>query len=402
MIRTGILSLLVGCTATLCAVEPARLLSDINIVGGGLFSEAVLGERLFFAYQDAQGDELWVSDGSLDGTHVFADLVAGPGSSSPRELTRIGDRIYFSALDLVGDRELWVSNGTVGGTRRLVDIDPDGSSAPQDIGPGGDGLLFTASTADHGRELWTVDPASGDARRLSDIRPGAGDGIGIGQFATLDDGTRLFVANDGIHGRELWSWDGSSLRMLPEIVTGTGDPRFGALQAAGEQVFTTADTADSGTELWVATATTWTMPRDIRPGAQGSNPIFRTVVDGRAFFQADDGTHGREVWYSDGTSDGTRMLADLTDASVIYGPSNLGAAHGLCWFEADKPGEIFDGELWVTDGDPANTRMVAELRPGGQGSSSDPQHFVPMSDGRVLFLAQTVAGVTGVHEPWIT
>jgi ELWxxDGT repeat protein len=68
-----------------------------------------VGDRLFFTASDPEhGDELWVSDGSASGTVVVADIVPGTGGSDPSELTTVGDRLFFSAQDNAHGREVWV------------------------------------------------------------------------------------------------------------------------------------------------------------------------------------------------------------------------------------------------------------------------------------------------------
>ena len=42
------------------------------------------------------------------------------------------------------------------------------------------------------------------------------------------------------------------------------------------------------------------------------------------FFTADDGTNGRELWISDGTTAGTVMLKDINPGAAGSSPSNLG------------------------------------------------------------------------------
>ena len=38
-------------------------------------------------------------------------------------------------------------------------------------------------------------------------------------------------------------------------------------------------------------------------------------LKGKVFFTAQDYSHGREVWYSDGTADGTHMVKDINPDS---------------------------------------------------------------------------------------
>jgi len=87
---------------------------------------------------------------------------------------------------------------------------------------------------------------------------------------------------------------------------------------------------------------------DARTGAGSSEPTSFTIVGGQLFFVADDGVNGRELWISDGTADGTMMVANLRigggDANVIeltqFGDSLL--------FVADD--RILGQELWISDG----------------------------------------------------
>ena len=47
------------------------------------------------------------------------------------------------------------------------------------------------------------------------------------------------------------------------------------------------------------------MVKDINPGSRGSHPRYLTDdVGGTLFFAANDGTHGHELWKSDGTRRG--------------------------------------------------------------------------------------------------
>lgn len=73
-----------------------------------LLEVAAAANQVFFAGTSAkEGRELWVSDGTPEGTRLAADLVPGPESSSPSNLTVAGNRLYFTARDSRYGRELF-------------------------------------------------------------------------------------------------------------------------------------------------------------------------------------------------------------------------------------------------------------------------------------------------------
>jgi ELWxxDGT repeat protein len=66
-------------------------------------------------------------------------------------------------------------------------------------------------------------------------------------------------------------------------------------------LFFSADDGSHGLELWQSdgSAAGTHLATDIRPGLEGSGPMHLTDVDGRLFFSADDGLNGRGVWVLD-------------------------------------------------------------------------------------------------------
>jgi len=85
------------------------------------FSDLVsLGEKSFFTgFTEENGYELWVSDGTPDGTAIFMELAQGQQSTWPHDLTNIGDRlVFFCSEDGISDRP-WVTDGTPEGTEPL-------------------------------------------------------------------------------------------------------------------------------------------------------------------------------------------------------------------------------------------------------------------------------------------
>src|SRR4029079_5297853 len=101
------------------------------------------------------------------------DIVAGTGSSTPRDFTAVGSTLYFSANDGVHGRELWRTDGTTAGTHMVKDVRPGsrGSSIGSLIRFDGE-VYFAPSDSVHGSELWKSDGTAGGTRMVKDIQPG--------------------------------------------------------------------------------------------------------------------------------------------------------------------------------------------------------------------------------------
>ncbi len=154
--------------------------------------------------------------------------------------------------------------------------------------------------------------------------------------------------------RDIWPGRNSS---IPNNLLG---PSGAQLTAVGKTVYFGADDGRHGYELWRSngTARGTRMVRDIRPGPLSSQVFSITNVGGTLFFTADDGIHGAELWRSDGTAGGTRLVKDINPSLVGSGGFWLTAAGPTLYLVA------YDGTrrgIWRSDGTDAGTTLVQEV-----------------------------------------
>jgi ELWxxDGT repeat protein len=389
--------------------------------------------EFYFPVLDASGNsDLWTSDGSAAGTRQLTGEGAGTAGSSPRDLVAAGTRVFFQASDGNGGNDLWMSDGTPQGTTIAHQVPPadqaagweprmlgelggkvfvteanddrlmqrglfrhDGNGPFVAVGPGatppglpGQVLIYSGYDVQTGLEPWATDGTLEGSRLLRDLMDGYSPGFGghssfvrwlgsagglwyfraqvqIGNYSPggvlcvtdgTPEGTKVVseftpgYASESIDGEgalggrfvfkastmaggeyELWSTDGTeagTLRLFEfERTLGPEPVSFSSGGAAqvGDKLFFVANHSPSGAELWTTDGSSQgtRMVHEIRPGEWSSRPLHLTAVGNKVYFVADDGIHGRELWCSDGTSAGTVMVKDLTGDSGGSSPWGL-------------------------------------------------------------------------------
>lgn len=269
-------------------------------------------------------------------------------------------------------------------------------------------VYFSADDGVRGHELWVTDGTRGGTCPVKDIVPDTDPSTppllrGSNPFLLTDlgDGRVAFTAADPGATR-LWVSDGSEAGTgaVREITTSTA----GLIQLRpGRILFSDIDVAGGrGAEPWVTDGTVEgtavladinTVPHP-NGGTQSSDPGQFAVLDyGRAVFTASetrdrfssDGSWGNALWVTDGTADGTRLL----QPTQTRDQSDLfEVGDGRALFEV-RDDALGGRVLWVTDGTPAGTRPLAAS--DGRTTFLDAFDFSRLPDGALGFSA-TVGG----------
>jgi ELWxxDGT repeat protein len=305
----------------------------------------------------------------LAGTNAILRLAHGAGS-----------RLFLFAETFEAGNwilRLYATEGTAATTHAIMKADLHGSI---DLGEGfviGDNFYFRHDDGIHGMELWRTDGTT--AQLFADINPGYRSGIDFIVSEERPDGKVLFVATEFNTGREPWITDGTAggthllANCAAESSVSGSSPHL--LRASGERVFFDAQLTggdaigvSDGTSAGTA-ATLVDFPWTIQNAAAANGRYFFSIPTG---LYVTDGTtaeptriseqpaspqalpngvlfnRGLDLWFSDGTTAGTRKIHTFEAAGSSL---RIVPAGNAAWI-------LHGPRLWTTDGTEAGTVEV--------------------------------------------
>jgi ELWxxDGT repeat protein len=367
-----------------------QTISDVDVEGGSYPYFAVAdGKAYFFGFTSGSSSlALWETDGTDSGTIELSGLADG----APSSLTAANGGLFFK-----GGQGLMYDDGVPGDTPIALGGGFTQLSPPGNLANLNGTLLFSGNDGTHGPELWKSGgtPSNTSQILVIDENDQANDGSDPNYFTNVN-GTVYFAADDGIHGTELWKTDGtdSGTTMVDDLDPGS-DPSFpldltnvnGTLYfVSDDKLYKTSGTAattaqvavgdpgdfvedlvvagDSlyvveypqvgvGPDLWVSNGSTFSRLSGVDSVSDVTN------VGGTVYFAASDGTHGVELWKSDGTDSGTTMVDDIDPGAASGGAEGITPIGNDVYFWAD------DGtngtQLWKSDG--SITTSVSNVSP---------------------------------------
>ena len=333
------------------------------------------GKLIFRALSKNNGMEPWISDGTEIGTfmlkNINASIEISSGNSNPDHFTVFNNRVIFSARNAENGEELWITDGTSEGTKLLKDINNNGDSNPKDFMAFKNKLFFTANDGVNGEELWITDGTESGTKLFLDIFKG--------KMGSTPNSKRVcgeyvyFSADNGSEGHELWISDGSieGTKILSDLNIGANGSSPKQFMRLNDLVFFVANDGFEGNELWISDGSeegTFLL-KDIYTGKESSNPANFFISDSRLFFTANDGKNGVELWSSDGTEEGTNMIVDLNPKGSSNPSNFIELVPEFYLFSADNGdlgSELY--QLYIQDGN-SETELIQDFLPGLKGSN---------------------------------
>ena len=339
-------------------------LTDILAGSGGSFPLALgqVGKFVYFSADNGDGRDLY----RLDTTNLNV-ISVGPANSGPSFVAYPTGTLYLSMDDGVHGRELWAANAA-GGVSMTGDAFAEGSLDPSWGGTIGNTVVFAGNDKDKGIELFASN--GGTAHLIKDINPlgNSNPGGGSSQFHQFGN-MILFGASDGT-GSTLWSSNGTSATKLSTVEI--PQDFFTYDNGHAERVLFSGQTPGGFDQFLYVTDGTSGGTKRVTTKVE--EPYGFTLYKGVVYFSGQDSAHGRELWKTDGTESGTKLVADIDFTPAYSSPSNLIELNGKLMFTTA------DQRLWTSDGtDPSIHEVRSFLSVGNFVDMGTEAYFVALT-----------------------
>ena len=77
----------------------------------------------FAGFSAENWGDLWVTDGTIEGTNVFLDFFEDNAAGIPKSFTLHNDLLYFLVVNPDGNTEMWRTDGTQEGSISLLEVE---------------------------------------------------------------------------------------------------------------------------------------------------------------------------------------------------------------------------------------------------------------------------------------
>lgn len=379
------------------------------------------GNIIFSTNDGINGNELWFSDGTSTNTQLIKNIntINTFGSVVGFQLFPFKDKVYFNAytpqytfLGYYGT--LWGTDGSAVNTNRITGTKTDAevTNLYTNLYASNNRIYFNALDNHYNIQLWSTDGISSSFIKNVGNESGANslnDNFQLNgadlpyPFCSVNNNTYFFTAqnlwkineNDnttiliknGYRGglatdsnyiyftaanNELWKTDGTP---NGTIKIENAHPQYKSdvsqIISFDKKIYFRSN----DNKLWKTDGTEeeTKLLKDIKPYFTDENfkeKGLSAVANNILFFCGQNQENGQELWKTDGTEAGTKLVKDIFPGpssaivSGLYG--NMVGLNNSLYFIANDG--VHGTELWKTDGTEAGTSLLKDITPGAQSS----------------------------------
>jgi ELWxxDGT repeat protein len=398
---------------------------------------------VFAACNEKNNDELWISDGTKEGTKLLKEILIGVKPSSPKHFFKHQDNVYFSVNNTKNEAELWQTDGSLNGTKLVKKI-ANFSNSKIDIQYASLGkslamsvvvdiqnqhtiyvlvnnVLKTITTLNLNDFQSRIRVIKGELyikKQLNnqeeivcklDINTSQQKEVvvknSLGSFCFVLhffewNGRFISVANDGINGIELFELKNNQLGLIKNIQEkGVGSNPSSFRKLGTQFSFFTLPTSQQS-DLWISDGSSANTKQVYSFKLEEDETIDGVISMNQQLYFFKRNFNQYEFWQSNGTEKGTKLLKTIIikDKTVVestevktkkvkrdiqqYYPISIIQNQGKLYFNLFT--ESAGNELWVYDSKLNEVKLLRDIYKGVE--SSNPSYFIVFKES-VYFAA---------------
>lgn len=259
-------------------------------------------------------------------------------------------------------------------TRKEDILNNDNLSVSNILGFDESKIYLNASTKETGKELYAFNKNTNQIEFYGDInaRPGTypkrfyNVGNKVFYEGNYQGYNHLYVSDGTLEGTRVVKPD-----ILLTLNNNSSGNTLDGLEFNGKFLFGGNKGNQSGHELWVTDGSDeGTFEIEINPITVGPHSnisglgSFIAKTPTKVYFKGYIPDKGSEIWVTDGTKEGTKMVKDLalgSDSPILSIPQNVTVGEKLYFVKVEKANDNRRSDLWETDGTNQGTKKITEL-----------------------------------------
>lgn len=313
---------------------------------------SIAGNTLFFkGYSAAEGNELWLCDGTTAGTKLVKDIKSGTGHSTPLAFCKIGNEVFFTAMAVGLERKLWKTDGTESGTVQVPVPEPF-FILDNAVGLVNNKMIFYAHNTVDGYEPYVSDGTAAGTFMLKNIHPSGNSWLSQSQNAHLrfNNSFCFFIAYNGT-ANALWRTDGTAA---------------GTIQLT-DDALNISSGVSGGSYTDINNDNLWMIQ-------------YNSIGSGNA----------EKLIRSDGSIANTQLLV----SNLSYA-QHLKIYNGSLWMASRDIGSAANVEPWRSNGTVGNAAQAFDIATGT--FSSNPFGFF-VKNNQLYFFASSISSVMSLYQ----
>lgn len=390
----------------------------------------IFQNKIYFTANDGiHGNELWSTDGTESGTILVKDFFSGNNGGvfnkpivyngeliiAVRQSTNVfgvynwnanTDQLtllqnlpisynpYFDAIENSGYvyfvsrgnyyGNLWKTNGTLIGTQKISTGSLENYVNLEPLTKFKDKIYFKATSTNFESKNWYLEANNDNPIEVASTIPILQNATllrtsSAGNYLVFDKGEKKYISD----GTELGT---KEIRNIQLITNYTGY-NYNIVDY-NDNLIMNAKTQENGVELYSYNFTQdkSELVEDLHH-LNSSNYITSATLNGKLIYFGSNNNSGTEIFESDGTKEGTKIVKDLNPSAwsgIVYSGDNpkFFKHNNKLYFRCTNGSSGY--EPCITDGTEEGTKILKDISPFNQSVNADP-YFMKLNDEIVLF-----------------